>query len=42
MDILTIIIGIVGIAAGFAISKVMEKNNVSNLIKNAKKKPLPS
>jgi len=37
MDILTIIIGIVGIAVGFAISKIMEKNNVSNLITNAKK-----
>jgi ribonuclease Y len=38
MDILTILIsGIVGIAAGFIISKILEKNNVSNLIKNAKK-----
>lgn len=38
MDILTILIsGIVGIAAGFAISKIIEKSNVSNLIKNAKK-----
>src|SRR6476661_307302 len=38
MDTLIIIIsGIVGLAAGFAISKIMEKNNVSNLIKNAKK-----
>jgi ribonucrease Y len=38
MDITLIIIsGIVGIAAGFAIAKVIEKSNVSNLIKNAKK-----
>ena len=38
MDILTILIsGIVGIAGGFIISKIIEKNNVSNLIKNAKK-----
>ena len=38
MDILTILIsGIVGIAAGFGISKIFERNNVSNLIKNAKK-----
>lgn len=38
MDIITIIIsGIVGIAAGFAIAKVIEKSNISNLIKNAKK-----
>ena len=38
MDILTIIISaIVGIAAGFAIAKFLEKSNVSNLIKNAKK-----
>ncbi len=34
---LLIIIGIVGVAIGFAISKILEKNNVSNLIKNAKK-----
>ncbi len=38
MDILTILIsGIAGIVAGFAISKVIEKRNVSNLIKNSKK-----
>jgi ribonuclease Y len=38
MDILTILIsGIVGIAGGFIISKVIEKRNVSNLIKNSKK-----
>jgi ribonucrease Y len=38
MDILTILIsGIFGIAGGFIIAKVMEKNNVSNMIKNAKK-----
>jgi len=37
MDILTIIIGIVGIAAGFAISKMMDKSSASNLIGNAKK-----
>ena len=38
MDIVTILIsGIVGIAGGFGISKMMEKSNVSNLIKNAKK-----
>lgn len=38
MDILTILIsGIVGIAGGFTISKIIEKSNVSNLIKNAKK-----
>ncbi|MGH2665817.1 ribonuclease Y [Flavobacterium sp.] len=38
MDILTIIIGIViGVAGGFGIAKFMEKSNVSNLIKNAKK-----
>ena len=38
MDILTIIISaIVGIGAGFGISKFLEKSNVSNLIKNAKK-----
>jgi len=35
--LIIIISGIVGIAAGFAIAKVMEKSNVSNLIKNAKK-----
>ncbi len=38
MDILTILIsGIVGITGGFGISKVLEKSNVSNLIKGAKK-----
>jgi ribonuclease Y len=37
MDTITIIIGIVGIAAGFAIAKIIEKSNISNLIKNAKK-----
>jgi len=38
MDIVTILIsGIVGIAGGFGISKLIERSNVSNLIKNAKK-----
>ena len=38
MDILTIIIsGIVGIAGGFGLAKIIEKSNISNLIKNAKK-----
>ena len=37
MEILPIIIGIVGIAAGFAISKIMERSNASNLTGNAKK-----
>ena len=38
MDILTIIIsGIIGVAVGFSIAKVIEKSNISNLIKNAKK-----
>jgi ribonuclease Y len=38
MDILTIIIsGIIGVAAGFGIAKFIEKSNISNLIKNAKK-----
>ncbi|GEC71852.1 ribonucrease Y [Flavobacterium flevense] len=38
MDILTIIIsGIIGIAIGFGIAKFIEKSNISNLIKNAKK-----
>lgn len=32
-----IISGIVGIAVGFAVAKIMERSNVSNLIKNAKK-----
>jgi ribonucrease Y len=35
--LLVIIAGIVGLASGFAIAKVIEKSNVSNLIKNAKK-----
>jgi ribonuclease Y len=38
MDTLTIIISIIaGIAGGFGIAKFLEKSNVSNLIKNAKK-----
>ncbi|WGK94525.1 MULTISPECIES: ribonuclease Y [Flavobacterium] len=37
MDIVTIIIGIIGVAAGFTIAKIIEKSNISNLIKNAKK-----
>lgn len=38
MDIaLIIIIGIVGIVAGFGVAKFLEKKNVSTLIKNAKK-----
>ena len=38
MEILIIIIvGIIGIGGGFAIAKYMEKNNTSNLVKNAKK-----
>ena len=38
MDILTIIIAaIAGIAGGFGIAKTIEKSNISNLIKNAKK-----
>jgi len=37
-NILTIIIsGIIGIAGGFAIAKLIEKSNISNLIKNSKK-----
>jgi ribonuclease Y len=36
-NIVTIIIGIVGIVAGFAIAKIIEKSNISNLIKTAKK-----
>jgi ribonuclease Y len=37
-NIVTIIItGIVGIIAGFAIAKIIEKSNISNLIKSAKK-----
>jgi ribonuclease Y len=35
--LLVIIAGIVGLSAGFAIAKLIEKSNVSNLIKNAKK-----
>jgi ribonuclease Y len=38
MDIITIIIlGIAGIAGGFGIAKIIEKSNISNLIKKAKK-----
>lgn len=38
MDILTIIItAIIGISGGFGIAKLIEKSNISNLIKNAKK-----
>ncbi len=38
MDTLIIIlVAIAGIAGGFAIAKILEKNNVSTLIKNAKK-----
>lgn len=37
MDILTIIIGLVALGAGFAISKIMDKNSASSLISNAKK-----
>ena len=38
MDIVTIIIsGIIGIVGGFAGAKIIEKSNISNLIKNAKK-----
>jgi ribonuclease Y len=36
-NIVTIIIsGIIGIAGGFGIAKLIEKSNISNLIKNAK------
>ncbi|RZK10590.1 MAG: ribonuclease Y [Flavobacterium sp.] len=35
--LIIVIVGIVGIAGGFFIAKLMEKSNVSNLIKNAKK-----
>ena len=35
--LLIIIIGIVGAAVGFGVAKYLEKNNVSSLIKNAKK-----
>ncbi|WP_396181051.1 ribonuclease Y [Flavobacterium sp.] len=37
MELSSIIIGIVGLAIGFAIAKIFEKSNVSNLIKNAQK-----
>jgi ribonuclease Y len=38
MDIVTILIsGIVGIAGGFGISKILEKSSISNLIKSAQK-----
>jgi ribonuclease Y len=37
MDILTIIIGVVGIGAGFFISKMMDKNSAAGLVSNAKK-----
>jgi ribonuclease Y len=37
MELSSIIIGIVGLAIGFAIAKFFEKSNVSNLIKNAQK-----
>ncbi|TRX39738.1 ribonuclease Y [Flavobacterium restrictum] len=37
-NIITIFIsGIIGIAGGFGIAKIIEKSNISNLIKNAKK-----
>ncbi|WP_026705216.1 ribonuclease Y [Flavobacterium soli] len=35
--LIIVIVGIVGLAGGFLIAKMMEKSNVSNLIKNAKK-----
>lgn len=35
--IIIIGIGITGISIGFIIAKILEKNNISNLIKNAKK-----
>ena len=39
MDITVIVLitGIVGIAGGFIVSKIIEKKNVSNLVKNSKK-----
>jgi len=36
-DITWIIITIVGVAVGFAIAKILEKNNASRMVKNAKK-----
>lgn len=41
MDIITIILTLIaGIAAGFGIAKIIEKSNISNLIKNAKKEAI--
>jgi ribonuclease Y len=37
MDLISIIGIVLGIALGFGIAKILEKSNVSNLIKNAKK-----
>ncbi|WP_353169221.1 ribonuclease Y [Flavobacterium sp.] len=37
MELSSVLIGIVGLAVGFAIAKFFEKSNVSNLIKNAQK-----
>ena len=37
MDIITVITGIIGTVVGFGIAKIIEKSNISNLIKNAKK-----
>ena len=37
MDLISIIGIVLGIALGFGIAKFLEKSNVSNLIKNAKK-----
>ena len=37
MDIVTIIAGIIGIIVGFGIAKAIEKSNISNYLKNAKK-----
>lgn len=36
-NIVTIITGIIAVIAGFAIAKIIEKSNISNLIKSAKK-----
>ena len=36
-NLILILAGIVGIVAGFGIAKLIEKSNISNLIKNAKK-----